>query len=146
MADVLMTARRPEAATGADFGKLLLRLILGLLILMHGIDKIRGGPGEVLGIVVQAGLPVGFGYLVYIGEVVAPLLLIIGLWTRPAAMIIAIDLLVAILLVHTREIFQLNETGGWALELQGMYLVVALSIALLGAGRYSVAGTGGRWN
>jgi putative oxidoreductase len=48
--------------------------------------------------------------------------------------------------VHAGQIFQLDDSGGWALELQGMYLIVALSIALLGAGRYSPGGTGGRWN
>jgi putative oxidoreductase len=40
----------------------------------------------------------------------------------------------------------MSKTGGWALELQGLYLVSALAVALLGAGRYSVGGSGGRWN
>ena len=146
MADVLMTARRPEATAGSDLGKLLLRLIVGLLLLLHGIAKIKGGPGDILTLVAQAGLPASFGYLVYLGEVVAPLLLIIGVWTRLAAIVVAINLIVAILLVHAGEFFELNEVGGWALELQGMYLVVALAIALLGAGRYSVVGARGRWN
>jgi putative oxidoreductase len=146
MPDVLMTARRTETAAGSDLAKLLLRLILGALILVHGIGKITGGPGVVLDVVHRAGLPASFGYLVYIGEVVAPVLLIIGLWTRLAAIVIAINMLVAVLLVHAGQFFQLGDSGGWALELQGMYLIVALSIALLGAGRYSLGGTGGRCN
>lgn len=146
MPDVLMTARRAEGTTWSDVAKLLLRLILGALILIHGIGKITEGPGVVLDVVHQAGMPASFGYLVYIGEVVAPLLLIIGLWTRLAAIVIAINMLVAILLVHAEQFFQLANSGGWALELQAMYLIVALSIALLGAGRYSFGGTGGRWN
>jgi putative oxidoreductase len=146
MPDVLMTARRTETTAGSDLAKLLLRLILGALILVHGIGKITGGPGVVLDVVHQAGLPASFGYLVYIGEVVAPVLLIIGLWTRLAAIVIAINMLVAVLLVHAGQFFQLGDSGGWALELQGMYLIVALSIALLGAGRYSLGGTGGRCN
>jgi putative oxidoreductase len=37
-------------------------------------------------------------------------------------------------------------SGGWALELQGLYLLVSITVALLGAGRYGVGGTRGRWN
>jgi putative oxidoreductase len=117
-----------------------------LLILLHGISKIRGGPGFILDIVEKAGLPDPFGYLVYVGEVLAPILVVIGLWTRAAALVIAINMIVAILLVHTGELLQISPEGGWALELQGLYLTVPIAIALLGAGRYSVAGIAGRWN
>ena len=132
--------------TAANVGKLVLRVSLGLLILLHGISKIRGGPGFILDIVEKAGFPDPFGYLVYVGEVVAPLLVVIGLWTRAAALVIAINMIVAILLVHTGQLLQLSPEGGWALELQGLYLTVPIAIALLGAGRYSVAGSAGRWN
>lgn len=130
----------------ADTGKLLLRLVLGLLILLHGISKVMNGPGAVLGSVTNVGLPEAFGYLVYVGEVAAPILLVIGLFTRAAASIIAINMLFAVYLVHTSQLLQLNKQGGWALELQGMYLFTALAIALLGAGRFSVGGAAGRWN
>ncbi len=130
----------------ADTGKLLLRLELGLLILLHGISKVMNGPGAVLGSVTKVGLPEAFGYLVYVGEVVAPILVVIGLFTRAAASIIAINMIFAVYLVHTSQLLQLNKQGGWALELQGMYLFTAIAIALLGAGRFSVGGTAGRWN
>jgi putative oxidoreductase len=55
-------------------------------------------------------------------------------------------MLTAILLVHIGEIFSLNKGGGWAIELQGMFLIAAVSVALLGAGRLSVGGRYGRWN
>lgn len=132
-------------ATG-DAGKLVLRLSLGILILLHGIAKITGGVGPILGMVAKAGLPEAFGYLVYIGEVVAPLLLIAGVWTRAAAIVIAINMVVAVALVHSQQILSLSKNGGWELELQGMFLFTAVAIALLGAGRLSVGGIGGRWN
>jgi putative oxidoreductase len=59
---------------------------------------------------------------------------------------VAINMIAAILLVHTSQFFTRNDTGGWALELQGMFLVASLSVALLGAGRYSVGGAAGRYN
>lgn len=141
-----IAARNDISATRSDTAKLLLRLALGLLILLHGISKIRGGPGFILDVVEKTGLPEPFGYLVYVGEVLAPLLVIVGLWTRAAALVIALNMVVAILLVHTGQLLQLSPEGGWALELQGLYLVVPIAIALLGAGRYSIGGAGGRWN
>ena len=133
-------------AGSQDWGKLILRMALGLLILLHGISKIKGGPGFIVDVVNKAGLPTELAYLVYIGEVVAPILLIVGLFTRIAALIVAIDIVFAILLVHTAQIFSLSQTGGWELELQGMYLFTAIAVALMGAGRLSVGGVAGRWN
>jgi putative oxidoreductase len=129
-----------------DRGKLLLRVLLAVLILFHGVSKLIGGVGMIGGMLAKAGLPASLGYLVYIGEVLAPLLILVGLFTRAAALVIVINMIVALLLVHTKQFFTVNDTGGWALELQAMYLGTAVAIALLGAGRYSLGGAGGRFN
>ena len=129
-----------------DQGKLLLRAVLAVLLLFHGVSKLSGGIGFITGMLQSHGLPAFLGYGVYIGEVVAPLLILVGLYTRPAALVVAINMVVALLLVHTSQFFTMGETGGWALELQGMYLGAALAVALLGAGRYSVGGLAGRYN
>lgn len=133
-------------ASGDDWGRLVLRLTLGILTLLHGIAKLQSGPGFVLGLVQQAGLPAFLAYGVYIGEVIAPLLVIVGFFTRPAALIIVVNMLVAFSLVHLSQIFTLGKQGGWALELQGFFLFTALAVALLGAGRFSVGGSNGRFN
>jgi len=138
--------KNQTGAVSEDFGKLLLRATLALLILFHGISKVIGGAAFITGAVAKMGFPPALGYLVYVGEVVAPLLVLFGVWARLGGLIIAINMVVAILLVHTSQFFTMSKTGGWALELQGMYLVSALAVALLGAGRYSVGGSGGRWN
>ena len=132
--------------SSADLGKLLLRVVLGVLILFHGVSKLIHGPGYILGVVTGAGLPSFIAYGVYVGEVVAPLLLLLGYWTRVGGLIIVINMLVAIGLVHMGQLATLAGTGGWALELQGIFLGTALAIMLLGAGRYSLGGSGGRWN
>ena len=129
-----------------DAGKLILRVVLALLILFHGVSKIIGGVGFITGLVTKVGLPPSRGYLVLVGEVIAPQLMLFGVWTRLAALVVAINMIVAIVLVHIPELFTLNKTGGWALELQGMYLATALAIVLLGAGRYSIGGAAGRLN
>jgi putative oxidoreductase len=129
-----------------DAGKLLLRLSLGGLLLFHGISKITGGVSGIVGLVEKAGLPGPLGYFVYVGEVVAPLLLIAGLWTRAAAAVVVINMVVAVYLVHVHDLLTLSKSGGWALELQGFYFFTALVVMLLGAGRFSVGGAGGRFN
>ena len=93
-----------------------------------------------------AGMPGPVAYLVYVGEVLAPLLVILGLWTRPAALVIAINMIFAVGLAHLDQLGSLGKTGGWALELQGMYFFSALALSLIGAGRFSVGGTRGRFN
>ena len=132
--------------TSSDLGKLVLRITLGGLLLLHGIGKISSGAASILGLMATAGLPPVLGYLVYVGEVLAPLLLIVGLWTRPAAWVVAINMLVAVLLVHSGQLLALGKSGGWALELQGFFFFVAIAVALLGAGRFSLGGAHGRFN
>ncbi len=133
-------------SVSVDLARLLLRVVLGVLILMHGIAKLMSGIAPIVGMVEAAGLPSFVAYGVYVGEVLAPILIIVGLFTRPAAAIIAFNMVVAFALAHTRQLTSLTSTGGWALELQAMFLVAALAVALLGAGRFSLGGTGGRFN
>jgi putative oxidoreductase len=123
-----------------DAGKLLLRLTVGVLVLMHGIAKVVSGPAAIIGLVEGAGLPGAFGYLVYVGEVLAPLMMIAGWRTRLAGVAVAVNMAVAVLLVHMHELLQFGRGGGWALELEGMFFFTAVAIALIGPGRYSIDG------
>ena len=119
-------------------GKLILRIALGGLILLHGIAKLKGGIGFITDTVNAAGLPAAFAYGVYLGEVLAPLLLIAGWFSRIGAAVIAANMLFAMALVHRAELLSLNQNGGWSLELQGMFLFTAIALALTGPGRFSV--------
>jgi len=121
-------------------GKLILRLALGALILLHGIAKLTGGIDGISGMVVKAGLPAFLAYGVYVGEVLAPIAVLLGWYSRVGAAIIAINMVFAIALAHGAELFALGQTGGWALELQGMFLFAAIAIALFGPGRFSING------
>lgn len=125
---------------GVDIGKLILRLVLGATILLHGIAKLTGGIGFITGSVTAAGLPAFVAYGVYVGEVVAPLLLIAGWYARVGAVLVAVNMLFAIGLVHTADLFKLGPNGNWALELQGMFLFTAIAVALLGPGKFSANG------
>ena len=122
-----------------DAGLLVLRLGLGALLLFHGVYKVTHGVAWIAGPLSGAGLPAWLQYGVYIGEVLAPVLVILGLWTRPAALVIAIDMFMAIFLARRADVAKVNPMGGgWAIELELLYLVAALTLALAGGGRYGL--------
>jgi putative oxidoreductase len=120
-------------------GKLILRLALGLMLIMHGIHKLIGGIDYLDGMLAGAGLPTFLKYGVYIGEVLAPLAVIAGYYARIGAWVIAVNMVFAIALVGAQDIFALSpKTGGLALELEYFYLFSAIALALIGPGRYAV--------
>lgn len=122
----------------ADLGKLIIRLTLGGLMLFHGISKLLNGIGFIEGELASHGLPTFLAYGVYIGEVLAPLMVILGYQTRIGALIIVFNMLFAIILVHANEVLALGRSGGWALELQGFFLFTAVALIFLGPGRYKL--------
>ncbi len=123
-----------------QWGLLILRLMLGIFLLLHGLDKLAS-PGSMPFIekqLVLAGLPTMLAYGVYIGEIVAPLMLIIGFYTRWGAMLVVINMLFVLFLAHDHQWFSIDSHGAWALELQGFYLFSALALVFLGSGKLAV--------
>lgn len=121
-----------------NFGTLILRLFVALMMLLHGYAKLKHGISPIEGMLNNNGLPTILVYGVYITEIVAPLLLIIGYKTRFAASLILINMIFAIFLVHVGDISSFTKQGGLVLELQYFYIFTSLSIVLLGAGKFSV--------
>lgn len=119
-----------------DTGRLLLRLTLGFLILLHGIGKLVNGIGPVEELLAAHGLPAMLAWGVLIGEIVAPLMLILGIHTRVGAALIIINMLFALMLAHQHELLALKANGGWAVELQVLFLANAAAILLFGPGRF----------
>jgi putative oxidoreductase len=123
-----------------DAGKLVLRLSVGGLMFFHGLAKVRDH-SFIEDAVMGVGLPAWTAYGVFIGEIVAPLLLIVGLFTRTAALFVMVDMIAALTLVHSGELTNLTPGGGLAIELPLLFLFGAMTIALVGPGRFAVA-----WN
>lgn len=121
-----------------DVGKLVLRLTLGVLILLHGIAKISGGTAGLEKMLASAGLPGFLAFGVYVGEVLAPVLVILGFYARVGAALIVVNMLFAVLLAHRADLFVLTRTGGWALELQAFFLFTALALVFMGPGRFGI--------
>lgn len=132
-------------AAANDISKLLLRFTVGGLMLFHGIAKITHGVdwmGPMLG---GAGLPEFIKYGAYLGEVVGPVLLILGYRTRVGALLVIADMLVAIMLVHRHQIFTVGQAGGWAIELPAFYLLASLALFFAGPGKFGVSGGQKTW-
>ena len=122
--------------TNSDLGRLLLRITLGACVLFHGIAKIQGGVDGIEQGLAAIGLPGFIAYGVYLGEIVGPLLLI-GWFSRVGAGLIAINMVFAIAIAHRADVFKINEHGGWAIELQAIYLMAAIALVLMGPGRFA---------
>jgi len=118
--------------------ELLLRLVVGGLMLFHGLHKAIDGVDGIAGMLVAKGLPGFIAYGVLVGEVIAPILIILGILTRPAALVLAFTMVVAWLMVGTGKTFALDAVGAWAIESLVYFFVGALAVAFLGAGRYAV--------
>jgi len=129
-----------------DLGRLTLRLGFGVLIMFHGIHKVIHGVGDIQAVLRFQGLPGVLSYGVYVGELVAPALIILGAFTRPAAGVLAFTMMASMYLKYSSQFNQLTALGGWGAELPALYLFAAVAIVLLGPGRFSVGKRGGLLN
>ncbi len=122
-----------------DTGKLIVSLTVGGLIIFHGISKIIHGIAWMSAPLAAAHLPSFVAYGVYVGEVVAPIFLILGLWTRIASPLVMVNMVFAVALEAWRLAPTINRGGGWGLELEAFYFLVAAAVFFLGPGKYSVS-------
>jgi putative oxidoreductase len=128
-----------------NLGKLLLRITVAGLMLPHGIHKLIHGIGGVKYMLGQVGMPQFLAYGVYVGEIVAPILIILGLYSRVSALLVAFTMFVATAAAHAHEIFSFTKYGGLVVELNALYLFAALSIALIGPGKFRMGNQRGFW-
>ncbi|MCP5246514.1 MAG: DoxX family protein [Burkholderiales bacterium] len=121
-------------------GKLILRLTVGILMLFHGVHKLFN-PGSLDFIskqLVGIDLPQELAYGVYLGEIIAPLLIIFGVFARFGGLLVFGNMIFAIVLAHSSQLFALTDHGGLALELQIFFLLTGLAVFFLGSGRFAV--------
>ena len=115
-------------------GLLVLRVVLGLVMAVHGWQKIHGGMHHHVETVMHLGMPGWMAYLSIAAEFLGGILLIVGFATRLAALTVLVDMLVAMFKVHIHN--GLTGPGGY----QTVLILAAMSFALIffGAGALSV--------
>ena len=122
-----------------DLGLLLLRLTVGGLMLFHGVHKLVYGVSAIEGMLAGLGLPVFIAYLSLAAELIVSVLIVLGAWTRVAAVVMVGNMAVAVLMAHLPVIFSVDPmTGGWAIELPMLYLLGAAVLCFTGGGRYAL--------
>ena len=125
----------------ASMAPLAVRLITGIIMLAHGWQKLtQMGPGN-FGGQMLAGmgvpLPVFMGYAGTFLEIIGGILLIVGVLSRLAALLLTIDLVVAVLLVKVNVGF-LSGSSGTGAELDLALIAGFLVVLFAGPGRFSV--------
>lgn len=128
----------PSAAS--SLGLLVLRVVVGAIFAAHGAQKIfeftlPGTIGSFAGMGIP--LPEIAGPVVAFVEFIGGILLILGLFTRPVGILLAIDMIVAVIAVHLPAGLWVGE-GGY--EFVAVLGAAALALALTGAGRFSLDG------
>jgi len=127
-----------------DWGALIARFFLGLVILPHGLQKLLGlfggyGFSATVEYFATTGIPSVIGVLIVLGESVGALFLILGLISRISAAGIGLIMLGAIVMVHSQFGFFINWFGSQAGEgFEYHLLVLGLSLVVLIKG-------GGKW-
>jgi putative oxidoreductase len=123
-----------------DIAVLVARVLLGVVLVAHGLQKLLtdgiGATGAAFGSM-GVPLPSVSAFYAMVAELGGGLLLLVGLVTTVAAGLVALDMLGALVIVHVRNGVFVDQ-GGW--ELVGLIAVVALLVAAVGGGRYSLDG------
>jgi putative oxidoreductase len=130
-----------------DVALLILRLTAAIVLWPHGAQKalgLFGGPGlagAVAGMSGHLGLPAAVVYLVVAVEFIGPILLVLGVITRIAALGMAIDMACAAILVHAPNGFFMNFSGkqaGEGVEYFILLVGIGLALAVAGPGRIAL--------
>lgn len=121
-----------------DIAKLILRVTVGVMMLFHGLDKIINGVGGIKHLVTSAGFFEFLAYGVYIGEIVVPILILLGVYARIASLVLAFNMFFAIFLAYGNSLFSLGKHGAPVFEVPLLYLVMSILIFMLGSGKYAL--------
>ena len=125
----------------AGFAPLILRVMAGIIMAAHGWQKlIEFGPANFGRLLADLGvpLPVFMGYVVTFVEFIGGILLIVGLLSRLAALILAIEMVFTTLLVKVHVGFIAPQGSGAGAELDLILLAAFLTILLAGPGRLAL--------
>ena len=109
---------------------LVMRLVLATVMIAHGSQKVFGGMPRFQAIVGGIGFPAWMAYLSAAAEFGGGILVLLGLWTRPAALAITIDLVVAIVKVHAKA----GLRGSMGFEFPLSVVTIAFALIFFGSG------------
>jgi putative oxidoreductase len=124
-------------ASWRDIADTAVRIIVGIILFMHGWGKVKAGAAGVAAFMAKSGLEPGlaFAYAAILLETIGALCIIFGLFTRIFAAAIAIEMFIGMLAVHWAHGFSVSKGGYEYILLIG---IVMFAIAIRGGGPYSI--------
>ena len=115
------------------------RLGLGVCLFMHGFAKILHGIGGVKSILTKADLPEIMAYGSYVGEVIAPIMIILGIFSRIGALLVIGTSLTIMYAYHgLGNLLELTNAGGFKAEILYLYIALSLCVIFNGSGKYAI--------
>ena len=130
--------------TNSDIGVLIVRVALGGIIFFHGFHKITHGIADQFQILANNGIPGVFIYFVYISEVLAPVLIVLGILTRLSSLSIFVTMIVVFYALPFP--IGLDEHGAMNIESQLYFLLLSVALFFTGPGRYTLKkNNSGNW-
>lgn len=122
----------------AGFAPTVLRVVLGIVFIAHGWDKLQNGPGNFAGFLTSLNVPAPeiMAWVVTLLEFGGGIMLILGVLTRIVALLFVLEMIAAILLVKI-DVGLIAEQGAGA-ELDLALMAGALAILFLGPGKLAV--------
>ncbi|HUJ18952.1 MAG TPA: DoxX family protein [Nitrospirota bacterium] len=127
--------------TNDDVSMLILRVLLGIVFIPHGMQKLLGFSGVMQMFTTQLGIPTLFAFLAIMTEILGPVGLITGLLTRVAALAIGVEMAVAVYMIHWQNGFFMNWFGnqkGEGFEYHILVIAIALVLMIGGGGKWSI--------
>lgn len=133
--------------TNDDFTALVLRLMLGIVFFPHGMQKLLGWFGGygfegTMGFFTgKLGIPAFFAFLAIMAESLGAIGLIVGLGTRVAALVIAVEMAVAAMMLHVQNGFFMNWFGsqkGEGIEYHLLVIGMGIALMIVGGGKWSL--------
>jgi len=130
--------------TNADIGLLIVRIALGGIIFFHGFHKITHGIADQFQILANNGIPGVFIYFVYVSEVLAPVLIVLGIFTRLSSLSIFVTMIVIFYALPFP--IGMDEHGAMNIESQLYFLLLSVALFFTGPGRYTLKkNNSGNW-
>lgn len=131
-----------DRAPNRELGLAILRVVLGVVYVTHGLPKLLGGIDGTAGFIGQLGFPIPllFAWIVALLETFGGLALIVGFLVRPVALLFVVEMAIAILLVHARAGWYVVGPGTNGAEYDTVLIAALLVLALAGPGRAAVDG------
>jgi putative oxidoreductase len=120
--------------TNSDVGLLIVRIALGGIIFFHGFHKITHGVADQFQLLASNGIPGIFIYFVYVSEVLAPVLIVLGILTRLSNLTIIVTMIVVFYALPFP--IGMDEHGAMNIESQLYFLLLSVALFFTGPGRY----------